>query len=87
MRHPWYLLILASLGVWVSLGPQGAIAQESAHDRHLSMPQSSAQFRRIEQPLWLKGGITAGGVGLIGLELWWFLGHHPKTNPKVAKRP
>lgn len=30
-------------------------------------------FRRIEQPLGLKIAITATGVGLIGLELWWFL--------------
>ncbi|MDB9375942.1 hypothetical protein [Nodularia sphaerocarpa] len=27
----------------------------------------------IEQPLALKVGVTIGGLGLIGLELWWFL--------------
>jgi plastocyanin domain-containing protein len=31
------------------------------------------EFRHIEQPLGLKIGITAAGIGLIGLELWWFL--------------
>ncbi|PPS41223.1 cupredoxin domain-containing protein [Chroococcidiopsis sp. TS-821] len=31
------------------------------------------QFRRIEQPLALRVGVTAGGIALIGLELWWFL--------------
>jgi plastocyanin domain-containing protein len=33
----------------------------------------TGQFRRIEQPLALKLGVTLGGFGLIGLELWWFL--------------
>jgi plastocyanin domain-containing protein len=31
------------------------------------------QFRRIEQPLALKLGVTIGGAALIGLELWWFV--------------
>lgn len=31
------------------------------------------QFRRIEQPIGLKVGVTVGGLALIGLELWWFL--------------
>lgn len=30
-------------------------------------------FQTIEQPLALKLGITVIGVGLIALELWWFL--------------
>ncbi len=33
----------------------------------------SEQFRPIEQPLELKIAVTLGGIGLIGLELWWFL--------------
>lgn len=43
----------------------------------MEMPASSSeettQFRRIEQPLGLKVGVTLGGIALIGLELWWFL--------------
>ena len=41
------------------------------------MPASTAiqtnQFRHIEQPLSLKVGVTVAGLGLIGLEFWWFL--------------
>lgn len=38
------------------------------------------QFRRIEQPLSLKIGVTIGGLALIGLELWWFLFSKTKHN-------
>ena len=31
------------------------------------------QFQKIEQPLALKAGVTLAGLGLISLELWWFL--------------
>ncbi len=30
-------------------------------------------FQAIEQPLLLKLGVTVVGLGLIALELWWFL--------------
>ncbi len=51
----------------------GAAAQMPA-----SPSQHTTQFRQIEQPLGLKVGVTAGGLALIGLELWWFIGS--KTN-------
>ena len=35
--------------------------------------EENVQFRRIEQPLGLKAAVTLGGIGLIALELWWFL--------------
>jgi plastocyanin domain-containing protein len=38
---------------------------------------ASSQFQRIEQPIALKMGVAAGGLVLIGLELWWFLGSKP----------
>ena len=38
------------------------------------------QFRRIEQPLSLKIGVTIGGLALISLELWWFLFSKTKHN-------
>ncbi|NEQ53017.1 MAG: hypothetical protein F6K11_23235 [Leptolyngbya sp. SIO3F4] len=31
------------------------------------------KFQAIDQPLPLKLGITLAGIGLIALELWWFL--------------
>ena len=36
------------------------------------MPDQTT-FRRIEQPISLKIGVTLGGLALIGTELWWFL--------------
>jgi len=54
----------------------GAIAAEP-HNEH-STPQST-QFQRIEQPLGNKIAVTLGGLGLIGLELWWFLLSKPKS--------
>lgn len=44
----------------------------SLRSRQSSSP--SSQFQRIEQPLALKIAVTAGGVALIGAQLWWFLG-------------
>lgn len=41
--------------------------------------EQETQFRQIEQPLGVKGIVTAGGLALIGLELWWFLGSKPKS--------
>ena len=38
----------------------------------------TSQFQRIEQPLANKIVVTLGGLGLIGLELWWFLLSKPK---------
>ncbi|MBW4663127.1 MAG: hypothetical protein KME01_02840 [Chroococcus sp. CMT-3BRIN-NPC107] len=37
------------------------------------MPEKTTQFRRIEQPMSLKIGVTLGGLALIGTELWWFV--------------
>ncbi len=33
-------------------------------------------WRTIDQPLELKLAVTAGGLGLIAAQLWWFLGRH-----------
>ncbi|AFZ43098.1 hypothetical protein PCC7418_0884 [Halothece sp. PCC 7418] len=38
-------------------------------------------FQKIEQPLAVKLLVSAGGLGLIGLELWWFL-----LSEKTAKK-
>ncbi len=58
--------------IFIALGGQAAqIPSESA--------TATTQFRRIEQPLALKAVVTLGGLGLIGLELWWFLFSQTKT--------
>lgn len=67
---------LIGLGFWLS-GTGIAVAQMP-----VEMPASSeptTQFRRIEQPLGLKAGVTIGGIALIGLELWWFLWSKTKS--------
>jgi len=66
----------------ISLGLLLGIAQTAT----AQIPQAAAstsEFRPIEQPLPLKVGVTLGGLGLIGLELWWFL--LSKTQAKQAE--
>lgn len=46
-------------------------------------PSHTNQLQRIEQPISLKVGVTLAGLGLICLELWWFL--LSKTTPKKAE--
>ena len=72
---------IAGLGLLLSTASGVVVAQMPA-----SMPthsQQTSQFRRIEQPLGLKVGVTLGGLALIGLELWWFL--LSKTQSQKAK--
>ena len=52
----------------------GTPAQMSPHN---SAP--TTEFQHIEQPLWLKALVTGGGLGLIGLELWWFVFSQPRA--------
>ncbi|WP_293155331.1 MULTISPECIES: hypothetical protein [unclassified Microcoleus] len=59
---------LAGLGIVLGLASGVRANQISNHPA-----KSTAKFLKIEQPLSLKIGITAGGLSLIGLELWWFL--------------
>ena len=59
---------IAGLGLLFSTASSVATAKMPAHSS-----EQTSQFRRIEQPLLLKFGVTLGGLGLIGLELWWFL--------------
>jgi plastocyanin domain-containing protein len=58
----------------ISLGLFMGIAS-AATATEIEMPTTpTQQFRRIEQPLGRKVGVTLGGIALIGAELWWFLG-------------
>ncbi|MBE7380464.1 MAG: cupredoxin domain-containing protein [Leptolyngbya sp. SIO1E4] len=65
---------LISLGLLLGLAI-GTPAQ--MHDDRAA-PRTD-EFRPIEQPLWIKALVTGGGLGLIGLELWWFLFSQSKT--------
>ncbi|MBE9138189.1 cupredoxin domain-containing protein [Nodosilinea sp. LEGE 07088] len=73
------LFIFASL---VSLSLLLALASSTpAQVDHGAMEAAgqAGQFQRIEQPLWTKVAVTGAGLGLIGLELWWFLFSQPKS--------
>ncbi|MFB2978003.1 hypothetical protein [Microseira sp. BLCC-F43] len=64
---------IASLGLLFGVAANQAVAADN--------PEIT-QFQPIEQPLWVKGAVTAGGLALIGLEIWWFLGSKPKEFKK-----
>jgi plastocyanin domain-containing protein len=74
---------ITSLGFLLGANSSHAFAQ-MAHEK-MQPTQPAEEFQRIEQPVWVKGSVTAGGLGLIGLELWWFLLSKPKPR-KVAAR-
>lgn len=75
---------LAGLGFLIG-AISGAIAAETnMHDLNHHSAQPPGQFQRIEQPLSNKVLVTLGGLGLIGLELWWFLLSKPKSRKAVA---
>ncbi len=70
---------LASLGIALGIASGQAVAQMSDEQMQHFKTEQTDQFRRIEQPLRLKSVVTVGGLGLIGLELWWFLLSKPKS--------
>jgi plastocyanin domain-containing protein len=70
---------VASLGLVFGVTSNKTVAQMSHEQMQPSQTKQTSQFRRIEQPLWAKAAVTAGGLGLIGLELWWFLLSKPKS--------
>ncbi len=74
---------IASLGVLFPIASGEAMAQKS-HQTHPSATVQTNQFQRIDQPLRNKVAITLGGLGLIGLELWWFLLSKPKSQKAVT---
>ncbi|MBH8577812.1 cupredoxin domain-containing protein [Nostocaceae cyanobacterium CENA369] len=63
-----FLGSLAAFGLLLGTVSGTALAEMPA-----SSSAQTSEFRRIEQPLALKVGVAIAGLGLIGLELWWFL--------------
>jgi plastocyanin domain-containing protein len=70
---------VASLGIMLGIASGNAVAQ-IPHE----MSDRTGQFQPIEQPLRNKIMVTIGGLGLIGLELWWFLLSKPKSRQAIA---
>ncbi|PSB48951.1 hypothetical protein C7B80_04085 [Cyanosarcina cf. burmensis CCALA 770] len=75
---------IASMGLALGIASGQAVAQMPHEEMQRSSSERTSQFERIEQPLWLKGAVTVGGLGLIGLELWWFLLSKPKSRQASA---
>jgi plastocyanin domain-containing protein len=75
---------IASLGMVLGIGiAAGEVVAQMPHNMKEMQPsqrEQIEQFQRIEQPLSNKLIVTLGGLGLIGLELWWFLGSKPKSH-------
>lgn len=76
---------IASLGFWLGLGSGEALAQMPHEAMQPSTAEQAGQFHKVEQPLWIKGAVTVGGLGLIGLELWWFLLSKPKSRKATTQ--
>lgn len=78
---------IASLGLLLG-STDGKTVAQMTHARN-EMPPSATnqtrQFRHIEQPLGNKAAVTVGGLGLIGLELWWFLLSKPKSRQAMTQ--
>lgn len=74
---------IASLGLAFSVASDQVVAQMN-HEMPTTERAQTTQFRRIEQPFWVKGAVTTVGFGLIGLEIWWFLLSKPKSQKAEA---
>lgn len=70
---------ITAFGILLGITSGGAFAQTPHDEHHTEQTEQTGEFQRIDQPLWLKGAVTVGGLGLIGLELWWFLLSKPKS--------
>jgi plastocyanin domain-containing protein len=82
MKKSAFLGGIATLGVLLG-GTSGAGVAQMDHENMQPIEQTG--FQRIDQPLWVKGAVTAGGLGLIGLELWWFLLSKPKSRKATTQ--
>jgi plastocyanin domain-containing protein len=74
---------IATVGLLFSTMSGEAIAQ-MPHEG-MQPTEQTGEFQRIDQPLWAKGIVTAGGLGFIGLELWWFLFSKPKSRQAATQ--
>lgn len=75
---------IATFGLLFGVATQRAVAQQMPHETHNSATSQTSEFQRIEQPLWVKAAVTASGLGLIGLQIWWFLLSKPKSRNAEA---
>ncbi|WP_143289242.1 cupredoxin domain-containing protein, partial [Brunnivagina elsteri] len=69
---------IVSFGLLFTVPNNNAVAQ-IPHETHASATEKTSEFQYVQQPLWVKGTVTASILGLIGLEIWWFLLSKPKA--------
>jgi len=55
---------IASLGLALGIASSQAVAQMPHEGMQHSKTEQNSQFRRIEQPFWLKSTVTLGGLVL-----------------------
>jgi plastocyanin domain-containing protein len=73
------------VGLGYLLGTTGILAAGMPTAQIIPSQSPLTQFQRINQPLATKVAVTMGGLGLIGLELWWFLFSKPKSQQVEAR--
>jgi plastocyanin domain-containing protein len=78
------LFILTHPTFWIFFYLEVPSGQAPAQTSHEARSVQTNSFQPIDQPLGNKLAITLGGLGLIGLELWWFLLSKPKSQTAVA---
>lgn len=77
---------LAGMGFFLGSNSTQVVAQMTHEEISPSGTELKNQFQKVEQPLWLKSAVTVGGLGLIGLELWWFLLSKPRSQKAETKQ-
>ena len=65
--------------------PNIALAQKLETGIKVSA-MATNKFQKIEQPLELKLAVLFGGLGLIGVELWWFMFSQTKSQKAQVKK-
>ncbi|ABA23835.1 conserved hypothetical protein [Trichormus variabilis ATCC 29413] len=78
------LFTLTHTTFWIFFYLEVPSAQAALQTSHKPHSAQTNPFPPINQPLGKKLAITLGGLGLIGLELWWFLLSKPKSQTAVA---
>ncbi|HEY9863706.1 MAG TPA: hypothetical protein V6D21_05955 [Candidatus Obscuribacterales bacterium] len=74
-------LQLSGIFLWILMGNSAPVQSMESHTE-----PANNQLRTIEQPLSAKIAVTAGGLALIGLELWWFLLSKPKAKKAIINQ-
>jgi plastocyanin domain-containing protein len=78
-----FRIFLISSLLSLSLFSPGKIAlSESSTASEL---ERNTPFQKVEQPFGIKGIVTVLGLGLIGLELWWFKGSQAQAKQAESK--